>query len=385
MLPPAVPSPRRTGLPIALALALVLLALFIARPLREQLSSRLGGATGLPRMQWTRGAYLSTPRDDFGMAIVRDQLYVLGGMTGARGNKLDTVEIYDPTTDRWSPGPTMTLGRSSFRAVSINELIYVVGGQTEEEPTTDLVESLDTRAGEWKRLAPLPTPRFGHGLVELRGRIWAIGGYHAGKGVATVDIYDPATDRWTAGAPLPTPRYNLSAVVLDGKIYALGGWLDDKPSTVVEVYDPSTNRWTTDSSLGAAMSNFGATVLDGRIHALHHRDHQVFDPAAKRWRSASPMPTTRHGQGVIAMKGKLYAIGGCYEDPQYDLNVTEVLTSSPSTGAIVATRARLGGDAGASVVSTIGLALVIVTPALVRRWRLAKRRSSEAVVGAGEA
>lgn len=329
------PTSRRVasaGILLGSLTLLVILAigwgLWSARPVARQQPERA------PRTRWSQAATLSTPRDDFGLTVVEGRLYVLGGMTGDRGNKLDSTEIYDPAADRWTPGPALTVGRSSFRAATLGGTIYVFGGSTDDQATVDLVEALDTATGRWKGLAPLPAPRFGHAVVELGGQIYAIGGYQGGRGIATVDVYDPAGDRWTAAPPLPTPRYNLTAVVFAGKIYALGGWVNDGPSTVVEVYDPATGSWTAGPPLLAPMSNFGAAVFDGRIHALYHSTHQVLDGAANRWTTANPMPTTRHGQGVIAVGERLYAIGGCYEDPQYDLNVTEVLVPGPvSTSA----------------------------------------------------
>lgn len=277
----------------------------------------------LPAAYWDTRAALETPRDDFGMAVVDGRVWVMGGMTGERGNRLDSTEIYDPATDRWSSGPALTAGRSSFRAAVLGSTIYVFGGASAERFGIDTVEALDTLTGKWRQLDPLPTPLFGHAVVELGGKIYVIGGYNGGKGVGTVYTYEPTTNAWRQAASLPTPRYNLAAVTLGGKIYALGGWVNDAPSTVVEVYDPATDRWTSGPSLLAPMSNFGAAALDGRIYAMLHKVHLVFDARANKWIAADPMPTTRHGQGVAAVGDTLYAIGGCYEEPQYDLDKVE--------------------------------------------------------------
>jgi hypothetical protein len=277
----------------------------------------------LPEAHWETRAGIAMPRDDFGIVTIDGRIWVLGGMTGERGNRLDTIEIYDPALDLWTDGPKMTSGRSSFRAVAIGRTIYVFGGASVETFGIATAEALDTTTGEWRTLPPLPTPRFGHAVVELNGLIYVIGGYSGGKGIGTVNTFDPATNAWRTVDSLPNPRYNLSAVALDGKIYALGGWLNDAPSTVMEVYDPATNAWTVGPAMPEAMSNFGATVLEGRIYAMHHTDGQAFYPRTGRWLSATEMPTTRHGQGMATVGEAFYAIGGCYEDPQYDLNTVE--------------------------------------------------------------
>lgn len=277
----------------------------------------------LPEAHWEVKTGVEMPRDDFGIVTLDGRIWVLGGMTGERGNRLDTIEIYDPANDRWTNGPKMTSGRSSFRAVALGTTIYVFGGASVDSFGIDTAEALDTTTGQWRTLPPMPTPRFGHAVVELDGLIYVIGGYSKGVGIGSVQTFDPATNAWRAVAALPTPRYNLSAVALDGKIYAFGGWKDDAPSAVMEVYDPQANRWSSGPAMPVAMSNFGATVLGGRIYALHHRDHQVYYPRTGRWLDATEMPTTRHGQGVATVGEAFYAIGGCYEDPQYDLNTVE--------------------------------------------------------------
>lgn len=277
----------------------------------------------LPEAHWVTKMGIGMPRDDFGIVTIDGRIWVLGGMTGERGNRLDSIEIYDPATDSWSAGPNMTSGRSSFRAVAIDKTIYVFGGASTETFGIDTAEALDTTTGQWRTLPPVPTPRFGHAVVELNGLIYVIGGYSGGVGIGSVNTFDPATNAWRTVDPLPNPRYNLSAVVLDGKIYALGGWKDDAPSTIMEIYDPAKNEWSIGPAMPKAMSNFAATVFEGRLYAMHHQDHEAFYPRTGRWLSATAMPTTRHGQGVATVGEAFYVIGGCYEDPQYDLNTVE--------------------------------------------------------------
>ncbi|MGN6562878.1 MAG: Kelch repeat-containing protein [Thermomicrobiales bacterium] len=287
----------------------------------------------LPDYHWTTEASLATARDDFGIATVGGKVYVFGGMTGDRGNKLDSTEVYDPATNHWSSGPALAVGRSSFRAAAIGDTIYLAGGATSEKSGINLVEAFDTTTSQFRQLAPLPTPRFGNGLVALNGKLYAVGGYSNGAATGSVEVYDPAANSWSAAAPLPTPRYNLAAVVLNDKIYALGGWVNDGPSTAVEVYDPATNAWSAGTPMKVPMSNFGATVLDGRIYTLLHQVQQIYDPSVDKWLGSDPMPTTRHGEGVVAVGENLYAIGGCYEDPQYDLDTVEAFVPGPAPDA----------------------------------------------------
>ena len=60
---------------------------------------------------------------------------------------LATIEIYDPTTDRWTQAPDMLIGRSGHTTEVIDGQIYIFGGDSDgaEGPLTS-VEVYDPRA-----------------------------------------------------------------------------------------------------------------------------------------------------------------------------------------------------------------------------------------------
>ena len=77
--------------------------------------------------------------------------------------------------------------------------------------------------GAWIRKADMPTKRFGVSSAEVDGKIFVIGGSQSGKRLATVEVYDPATDTWEAGVDMPTARSGHASTTVKGKIYAIGG------------------------------------------------------------------------------------------------------------------------------------------------------------------
>jgi Kelch motif len=282
---------------------------------------------------WSSRAGLALPRDDFGFAAHGGRLYAVGGMTGARGNALDSVEVYEPRADAWTRGPRLGAPASSLRAATLAGRLYAAGGARDDQEV-DLVWTLapgepGRPPGAWEPAPPLRRPRLGHGLAALDGlggRLYAAGGLHGGEALAEVEAFDPRLDRWAPVAPLPEPRYNLALLALGGRLYAVGGsGADRRPSTSVFVYDPGPDRWVPGPALPEPLSNFGAAVYqDRRIHALYHRQHLVYDPRRPRWERARPMPTSRHGLGLLEAGGRLYAVGGCSEEPQRDLADVEV-------------------------------------------------------------
>ncbi|UCG58573.1 MAG: hypothetical protein JSU70_03490, partial [Phycisphaerales bacterium] len=73
------------------------------------------------------------------------------------------------------------------------------------------------------------------------GKIYVIGGDVGNAIVATVEVYDPATNTSTTAPEMPTARVALRTSVVDGKIYAMGGltgWFAAACRTVEEYAPP---------------------------------------------------------------------------------------------------------------------------------------------------
>ena len=134
------------------------------------------------------------------------RIYVAGGMVGETGRPLATASRYDPRRDVWTtlaPLPTPT---RSAAGTAFDGRFVVAGGTTAAGNVATVVE-LDPR-GRWLAgwLAPLPAPRFNHRLVALGERLYALGGYDAGRERRDVFVYEPAANRWGRGTPLPAAR-----------------------------------------------------------------------------------------------------------------------------------------------------------------------------------
>src|SRR3989442_7644469 len=71
----------------------------------------------------------------------------------------------------------------------------------------------------------MPTARQEVAVAELNGQVFVIGGFGPGaEAVATVEVYDPATDRWETRAPLPAATHHAAAAVVGGRLYVAGGY-----------------------------------------------------------------------------------------------------------------------------------------------------------------
>ena len=85
----------------------------------------------------------------------------------------------------------------------------------------------------------MPSPRYGATVVVANGLFYVIGGRNPAK-LATVEVYDPATDVWVTRTSMPTPRGSAVSVFINGKIFVLSG-RDDTGAQVFgtnESYQP---------------------------------------------------------------------------------------------------------------------------------------------------
>jgi N-acetylneuraminic acid mutarotase len=137
-------------------------------------------------------------RINFGAVIVDSKIYVLGG-EGLKGAIIQTVEAYDPTTDRWKEIGTLPKPRRHHATCFIDGKLWSCGGASsllEALSTDELVfenqlflfasfqvihffSIADPRPNEWKRSltnCTLPDPRQQHCLAYVNNNILLFGG-----------------------------------------------------------------------------------------------------------------------------------------------------------------------------------------------------------------
>jgi len=165
----------------------------------------------------------------------------------------------------------------------------------------------------WNTKTPMSQARFGHGVVAVEGKIYAIGGRLSYTGlVGTNECYDPKTDTWVTLEPMPTARSGFAIAVCEGKIYCVGGTIGIKYpdfsvnpyepvaeiyAGVNECYDPSTNSWSTKASMPTNGEGFSAYVVDGQIFFLNANDGYLFkyDPVSDVWTKRASIDVIKYG------------------------------------------------------------------------------------------
>jgi len=161
-------------------------------------------------------------------------IWVLGGIESAiTPLPVNTVFIYDPSTDSWSEGPSMLSGRKEFgAAVDRQGRIYVLGGEVDDKGVPDSTEIYDPATGRWEYGPPRPSHGCSRGClvggcaIDPCDRIYLIGGWSGGAGhqMDDLDRFDPSTGTWEQLEGMPEPTAGLAAVsTANGKIFVIGG------------------------------------------------------------------------------------------------------------------------------------------------------------------
>ena len=227
---------------------------------------------------------MPTPRSDFGIAVVQNKIYCIGGMRyysyagHGEGILCAVNEVYDPLTDEWENKTSMPTTRQRPIANVVDGKIYLMGGFQYRD---------------------LPPPRT----------------------TITLDInevYDPESDSWTTKTPIPTITANPASVTVDNKIYVISGF----QSNLNQIYDPQSDTWSQGTPIltTVALAGAGATtgemapkciyVLGGYTSYDEVSLNQIYDPQIDTWTSGEPMPTARYSFGLAVVNDTLYAIGG---------------------------------------------------------------------------
>ncbi|MCC2971922.1 kelch repeat-containing protein [Massilia sp. IC2-476] len=243
--------------------------------------------------RWTTLAPLPEGRHHIALAEAGGKIYGIGGFSGAipdwRAHA--TVFVYDPRANRWTAGPSLPQPRAEGVVATVKGKIYFIGGRVPTSPDavhinahadTARSEALDLGSGRWERIADAPTARNSAAAAVIDGRIYVVGGRQMVEqadgrrrpvNLATLEVYDPATNRWETKAPMPQAQGGLAAVAVDGKLIAFGG----------EQFVPSTKVFA---------------------------EVWAYDPKADRWSPLPDMPLPRHGHGAVVVGKRIYAIGG---------------------------------------------------------------------------
>jgi N-acetylneuraminic acid mutarotase len=297
--------------------------------------------------QWLSGAALPddlpTERAGAPIALLGNELIVMGGEVENNSLALPTTEALNLTTGNWRSLANLTLQRHATQAIVYNDDIYIAAGSktkggteiTNNEVFMEVFSFDEPSYFNWTNLTPSNHARSESQTVTYQGEMYCFNGFAPNIDIEnSVEKYNPQTDTWTALAPMPLQgngqpnavTHNGIALVGD-VVWIIGGRVGDNPGPVtnkVWLYDISANQWSAGPALPIPAAGGGVGRIGRKIHYVGGLDtnascdvdyHLVYDldnPGAG-WQdhtATSPMPIARNHFGTVVLDGKLYTIGG---------------------------------------------------------------------------
>ncbi len=191
-----------------------------------------------------------TPRKDFAVATIKDDIYVFGGLNTVDGGLIMGDQIfgyfsYDFEKKIWTfqvipldlDFPNAPKPRYGHSMISINNTLYLFGGYDGDQTVFHTIWKYDLNADTWEKIdtgqSEIPAGRFYHTMhLHLNKEFWILGGQNIdGKYLNDIWQFDIANNKWTKKMDSPIPFRNAGSVLQEGKnmkIYVWGGYTDNK-------------------------------------------------------------------------------------------------------------------------------------------------------------
>ncbi|WP_437741150.1 kelch repeat-containing protein [Sorangium sp. So ce1504] len=276
---------------------------------------------------WTAAKEMRDARYSHTATLLDDgRVLVAGGYGSNEERALATVEIFDPMTSSWTAAAPMIAARQAHTATLLDDgRVLVTGGLGADYVNLASAEIYDPAEGTWTAAVAMLAARQGHTATLLGdGRVLVTGGYDPRGDAPSAEIWSPGERGWTAAAPMIAARRAHTATLLDdGRVLVVGGSPDVEGISGLasaELYDPATDRWTMRAPMSTARQNHTATrLLAGRVLVAGnapvngHRSAsaEVYDLATDSWSPAGTMYIERSQHAATLLRhGKVLVTGG---------------------------------------------------------------------------
>jgi N-acetylneuraminic acid mutarotase len=223
---------------------------------------------------WSSAAQLVTGRAEHTATLLRNGNILVTGGTDGTGKALASAELYNPKADGWTPARAMAQTRVDHTATLLpNGKVLVVGGLSAPFPSSSLAsaELYDPTTNAWTPAARMSAGRSRHTATLLPdGRVLVVGGLSVtlrDGGVfpnqpVSAEIYNPLTNSWSATVPMSLYRLDQTATPLrDGRVLVAGGQDGLMNFSSSEIYDPGQDRWYATASMTTGRIGHTATLL----------------------------------------------------------------------------------------------------------------------------
>jgi hypothetical protein len=203
---------------------------------------------------------------------------------------------------------SMNVAREHHAATLLaNGQVLVTGGDNFTQGSLNSAELFNPATGKWTLTGSMSVQRVSHGAVLLHnGQVLVAGGYNSNPGfLSTAELYNPATGTWSATGSMTTGRASFLMLVLaNGQVLAAGG---DGFLTSAELYNPATGTWSATGSMPIGNdTNWGVLLQNGEAFNLV----ELYQPLTGSWSTTAKDPIGASAPVVLLPTGDVFAAGG---------------------------------------------------------------------------
>jgi hypothetical protein len=166
--------------------------------------------------------------------------------------------------------------------------------------------------GTFSVTGAMTTLRFQHSAMLLMdGRVLLAGGYGSeGEGLASAEIYDPATGAFSPTGGMTSPRRMHSATLLPGgRVLIVGGYSSANALGSAELYDPASSAFIPTGSLTWSRGGHTAILLaSGKVLILGGYGGSAAAPGLP---NVAPAELYDSATGMFTSTGPYAGAGGC--------------------------------------------------------------------------
>jgi len=268
-------------------------------------------------------------RHEAAFVAVGDRYYLIGG----RGMK--PVNVYNPKTNQWKTGSIPPIEMHHFQPVIYRNEIYILGAMTGPYPGEIPIANIyiyNPIMDEWRMGDAIPEERRrgGAGISVHGDHIYMVCGIrdgHRGDHKNWLDVYHVPSRTWKKLADAPRPRDHFQTAIINEKIYAVAGRTtisSDNPfkNTMreMDIYDIASDSWTTAAAqlptprAGNAVTVIGNDLVvfggESFYQQSAHPELEHYDTVTGEWRTLTEIPVGRHGTGLIKDGQQLITASG---------------------------------------------------------------------------
>ncbi|XP_076436596.1 kelch-like protein 26 [Babylonia areolata] len=252
---------------------------------------------------------------NFGVAVLDNSLFIIGGFDRRHARHLSRVVRFDPSEGTWTPCAPMHLARAKFGVCTSGNKIFVCGGERSDGRVTGSCEIYDAESDTWSKAAMLPQPRANAVCAAHRKELYCAGGYNGNTSHQNLWMYEEY--RWgevDQDYPhvLPNCLDRCAIAVHDNTFYFLGG-VSAKRREKEERPKFSTER-------RAFSYSTHISALPREVHSSRGSD--LISP----WNLKLPsLNHARHSAGAVALGHKIYVVGGTILETGQQVRIAEYM------------------------------------------------------------